>query len=545
MPDARFASSLAHGLAVLDAFAEPPAGLTNRQLAERTGLSKPSISRLSTVLVARGLLLFDDQTRHYRLGSSALTLGYPLLASLGVRRLARLPMTQLADALGGTVSLAMRERSRMVYVETCRGLLRLAFRPDLGAVLPMLQSAAGRAWLASATPAERSAVLADLRRQAAPVHAAWTPALAQARRDLAHHGFCMSPGHWMADVHAVAVPLDIHLGGERLVLNCGLPARGLARDALATRVGPLLRALARRIEHEWQAEQVAAGPSPWPPWPPLSPAPVAASVAAPGATALRSGQTGGDDAAAAAQTLAHGLDLLHCFAPGEDVLGNRALARRLGLSPQTVVRLCFTLVQLGLLRRDPQGTGYRLGAGAVAIAYPMLSGLRVRSLARPAMLTLSQQLGAAVSLGLRHQLGTVYVETAWRTDGRLLPPDTGAVMPMLATAMGRAWLASAGAAERRAVLNQIRVRDPGASQRFDGVVEQALAQFRRDGHCSSRDFRPEIEAVAVPFSQPVDAVRFVMNCGVLAPRPLPAARVRALGDALAGVVRTLEATLAA
>ncbi|KQP44692.1 hypothetical protein ASF44_27525 [Pseudorhodoferax sp. Leaf274] len=241
--------------------------------------------------------------------------------------------------------------------------------------------------------------------------------------------------------------------------------------------------------------------------------------------------------------MARGLDLLHCFAPGDDLLGNRELARRLGLSPQTVVRLTYTLTQLGLLRRDAQGAGYRLGAGAVAIAHPMLAGLRVRSLARPAMLALSQQLGAAVSLGLRHQLGMVYVETAWRTDGRLLPPDTGAVMPMLATAIGRAWLASASAAERRTVLNQIRVHDPAAAQRFEGAAEQALAQLRRDGHCSSRDFRPEIEAVAVPFAQPVDAVRFVMNCGVLAPQPLPAARIRALGDALAGVVRALETAL--
>ena len=71
-----------------------------------------------------------------------------------------------------------------------------------------------------------------------------------------------------------------------------------------------------------------------------------------------------------------------------------------------------------------------------------------------------------------------------------------------------------------------------------------MAQFARHGHCSSRDFRPEVEAVAVPFSQPVDAIRFVMNCGVLAPQPLPARRVLAIGDALAQVVRGLEAAVA-
>lgn len=536
MEDPRFASSLAHGLALLDAFATPPAALSNKQLAERTGLSKASISRLSTQLLARGLLLFDADTRRYRLGSSALTLGYPLLASLGVRRLARLPMSQLADALGGTVSLAMRERSRIVYVESCRSQQPGSFRPDVGGALPMLQSAAGRAWLASATPAERAAVLAELRMHAPEQLAAWAPALAQALRDMAHAGFCTSPGHWLPEVHAVAVPLDIRLGGERLVLNCGLPARRLAPGDLTARVAPQLLALARRIEQEWRHEPAATAALAVPDWPPQpAPPPPAASVPR--------RRAGDDPASAAAQTLARGLDLLACLQPGTDVLGNAQLARRLGLSPQTVVRLTYTLTQLGLLRRDPLGHGYLLGTGTVALAYPMLAGLRLRSLARPAMLALSQQLGGAVSLGLRHQLGMVYVETAWRTDSRLLPPDTGAVMPMLATAMGRAWLCRASAAERKAVLNQIRVQDPATAQRFVGALEHAMAQFAQHGHCSSRDFRPEVEAVAVPFAQPVDAIRFVMNCGVLAPKPLAARRVVEIGEALGEVVRGLEAAV--
>ena len=218
--DPRYASSLAHGLALLDAFTDAPAGLSNKQLAERTGLSKASISRLSTQLLARGLLLFDAATRRYRLGSSALTLGYPLLASLGVRRLARLPMGQLAEALGGTVSLAMRNHRHMVYVETCRWQQASAFKPDVGAALPLLASAVGRAWLASAAPDERAEALAALRRHDAAQLAAWAPALAQARRDFARHGLCFSPGHFQSAVHAVASRLP----GWRVTARRAMPA---------------------------------------------------------------------------------------------------------------------------------------------------------------------------------------------------------------------------------------------------------------------------------------------------------------------------------
>ena len=59
--------------------------------------------------------------------------------------------------------LGARDRLRMVYVETSRGHDAIAFRPDIGASLPMLASAIGRAWLAQAPADLRAAVLDGLR----------------------------------------------------------------------------------------------------------------------------------------------------------------------------------------------------------------------------------------------------------------------------------------------------------------------------------------------------------------------------------------------
>ncbi|EHP38356.1 IclR family transcriptional regulator, partial [Cupriavidus basilensis OR16] len=78
-PDPAFATTLAHGLALLQCFRVGEPVLSNKQLVAYTGLSKATISRLTYTLAARGLLLYDTELRRYRLGSTALSLGYPLL----------------------------------------------------------------------------------------------------------------------------------------------------------------------------------------------------------------------------------------------------------------------------------------------------------------------------------------------------------------------------------------------------------------------------------------------------------------------------------
>ena len=66
--DPAFATTLAHGLSVLQAFRHGEPALSNRELADRTGLSKATISRLTTTLMQRGLLRYDASLRRYRLG---------------------------------------------------------------------------------------------------------------------------------------------------------------------------------------------------------------------------------------------------------------------------------------------------------------------------------------------------------------------------------------------------------------------------------------------------------------------------------------------
>ncbi|MGO4329843.1 IclR family transcriptional regulator [Cupriavidus sp. 2TAF22] len=247
-PDPAFATTLAHGLALLQCFRMGEPVLSNKELAERTGLSKATISRLTYTLAARGLLHYDGELRRYRLGTTTLSLGYPLLASMRVRQLARPLMKALADRVGGSVSLGLRDRLEMVYVETSRGHEAIAFRPDIGATLPMLATAMGRAWLCRAPQDARESVLAALRETEPAQWREHGAALEEAAHDLATRGFCLARGEWQSDVHAVAVPMHEPIDGEILVFNCGVPGARMAPRKLERDMGPRLLRLVHGVE---------------------------------------------------------------------------------------------------------------------------------------------------------------------------------------------------------------------------------------------------------------------------------------------------------
>ncbi len=60
------------------------------------------------------------------------------------------------------------------------------------------------------------------------------------------------------------------------------------------------------------------------------------------------------------RSLLRGLSLLGCFASGETARGIVELAHDAGMSPSTAHRYASTLVELGLLERDPKSRKYRL-----------------------------------------------------------------------------------------------------------------------------------------------------------------------------------------
>jgi DNA-binding IclR family transcriptional regulator len=246
--DRQFATTLARGLEVLRCFTPLEPMLGNKEISVRTGLPKPTVSRLTYTLTKLGYLRHNMRLGKYQLGSAVLSIGYPLLASMSVRQVARPLMKELADYCNGSVSLGMRDRLSMVYVETSRSGNGISTLPDIGTAVPIAQSVIGRAYIASCTPPERDAVLNQLKVKEPEMHRKYRPQIDKALEDIRSRGFCVSHGEVLRDVHAVGVPMRRTVDGEVVAFNCTVPTFILKKGQLEEDIGPRLVAMVRNIE---------------------------------------------------------------------------------------------------------------------------------------------------------------------------------------------------------------------------------------------------------------------------------------------------------
>lgn len=238
--DPNMVTALARGLDVLRAFRRGDAQLGNQELAQRTGLPKATVSRLTYTLSRLGYLDYLPAAGKYCLGGGVLALGFSCLGAAGVRDIARPLMQELADYAGVTVALGQRDGLSMVYLEVCRssGVVHLTL--EIGARIRICTSAMGRAYIAALPAAERAPLLQEIAGRDPQSWPSVELGLTQARRDVAEYGFAMSMGEWQPDVNAVGVPVDGGGGALSFALNCGGPAYLVPRKKLLEDIGPRL-----------------------------------------------------------------------------------------------------------------------------------------------------------------------------------------------------------------------------------------------------------------------------------------------------------------
>jgi DNA-binding IclR family transcriptional regulator len=245
--DRQFVAAIARGFDILHAFRAEDPILGNQELAERTGLPRATVSRLTHTLTRLGYLAYLPRFGKYQLGLAAVPLGQLALANMGIRRMAAPLMRQLAEETNASVSLGKRDGLAMLYVEHVSPRTAVALQLEIGSRVPLCVTAMGRAYYAAAPQEERAALDAELEKRHLGEWPRIRDGLGEARDMLPRLGFTISPGDWNPTVHAAGAAVILP-GGEVMALNCGAPAFMLDRARLTGEIGPRLAAVARRLE---------------------------------------------------------------------------------------------------------------------------------------------------------------------------------------------------------------------------------------------------------------------------------------------------------
>jgi len=245
-PDPFFATTLARGLAVLDAFRGGESSLSNAELAARTGLARPTVSRLVNTLLTLGYLK-RNADGHFRLGVRVLGVAYPLLAGYRVRQLARPMMREFAELAGGAVSIGIAEGADLVYMETARSSQSFPHVPEVGFAVPLVSSAIGRAAMSLMDADELKATFAAIERAQPQAYRAGRRNALAGIEACRTNGVCVALGEWRPEIFAVAAPLLRTPEGDCLAINCGIPAFRITPEAVREDWAPRMAGLARSI----------------------------------------------------------------------------------------------------------------------------------------------------------------------------------------------------------------------------------------------------------------------------------------------------------
>ena len=199
--------SLERGLRILRTFRHGVDSLTNADIAERTGLVRPTVSRLCRSLVDSGFLEFDRQQNAYRLSVASLSLALSFRSTEPELDVALPLMRELAQSRKVNVSLATADQLEMVYVETVRFSRQGVFRHQAaGSRIPIAVTSLGRAYLAGMPALQRQCLLEKMQSAQGKDWPKTQEQLQQALQQFELSGFCYT--QWQPGMGSVASPIQ-------------------------------------------------------------------------------------------------------------------------------------------------------------------------------------------------------------------------------------------------------------------------------------------------------------------------------------------------
>ncbi|MFC4374270.1 IclR family transcriptional regulator [Nocardia halotolerans] len=244
------------------------------------------------------------------------------------------------------------------------------------------------------------------------------------------------------------------------------------------------------------------------------------------------------DGADVGTVLGKSVTILRAFRADDQTLPLAELVRRTGLHKATVHRLARDLARNRLLDRSDEG--YRLSGGLFELGMRASVERSLLEIAMPFIQDLYERTHETVHLGVRDGHDIVYLAKVGGHKQTNAPSRTGGRLPLYCTAIGKALLADAAPALRRAVLSEPLTRRTPHTVVAPGMLRRQLQQISKNG-CAFEYEESAIGLVCVAapiFGSDNTPVAAISIAGPSS-RFRPDAHVHAVRAAAAGISRTL------
>lgn len=243
-------------LAILAAFDDRHASLTLTEVADRARLARPTAHRLIAELAEWGALRRDSQSGKYTIGRRLWDLGLLAPVQTDLREVAAPYLHDLYGATRATAHLAVRDGTRVLYVDTVRGSASVPIVSTIGSRLPMHCTGVGKMLLAQAPEDVRRQVLTAPLDRMTPHTVTQPGRLARQLARAAQDGYATTSEEMTLGASSVAVPITVD---EAVVAAIGLVVADLRRTR--TRLVSALQVASHGIARELRSAHHAHGSS--------------------------------------------------------------------------------------------------------------------------------------------------------------------------------------------------------------------------------------------------------------------------------------------
>jgi DNA-binding IclR family transcriptional regulator len=240
----------ARALEILTAFSAGDRYLGNVEIAQRTGIPRPTVSRITATLVELGYLNLDARIGKYEIGPRVLALSYSLMARLQIHTRARPLMEELARDSKTIVGLGILDGLNVVFIETAMGVQRNTQRAMIGFRVPVAFTAMGWSCLSTMNASERADILRKIKLEHPARASEIASNVKRAIADIWARGFCISEGALEPGSNAVSVPFLDSDGRQILAFNMTASDNILTRKTIETQWGPRLVKLAQQLRNQ-------------------------------------------------------------------------------------------------------------------------------------------------------------------------------------------------------------------------------------------------------------------------------------------------------